>query len=135
MDGRWRTKALLVLGLVALGSLAAALFLGGKDYSRKETVPESPEVKESLEVIGRMLARPEQTAQCLARDASARARFACEALARQMSEAEVMGHSESAWVGQYLNLSVEFRLPNGQAVEKNFYLKKQEGRMRITGVQ
>jgi hypothetical protein len=126
---------LTVLGAAAiLAGVGLAVFGGGSDYARRQAGVDSAEARQALDLIRAVCADPAAAASSMAENASERARMSVAGFAKQMSEAADVELDRAEWFGQYLRVGVVARLPGGGTARNLIFLRREQGELRITGV-
>jgi hypothetical protein len=134
----WREKlkkAILVAGAIAAVVLVAYVATcRGRPYGMSAAAADSREVQEALEVVRGIAKNPDSAPQAMSAQANRRARDAVAAVARQMNQASSVEFKDAVWFGQYLRLGVTCRAPGRADVNRYFFLKQEDGRLKVTGL-
>jgi hypothetical protein len=129
-------KRNLMIG-VAGGLLVVVLWLviagGGKEL--RDVGGESRDAREAMEVIQAIAADPRCVQEHMADDAaSGNQRMVAETAVR-MSEGDAVQFVSAGWWDGYMRLQVSWTSKDGAPLTRTFFLKKQDGRLRIRGLQ
>jgi hypothetical protein len=127
--------AALVLASVAALAWGLCSLLDGDRFPEREAVLASPDVEEAVQVLREMAADHERFTEYLSAEAPPMARRAVGAAARRMAGAESVKPVGANWVGDYLRLRVRCPLPKGRHFAAHFFLKREDGRFRVTGAE
>jgi hypothetical protein len=121
----------------AIAIFAAIMLLSGRGYKRRELSADSADVQEALQVLRAMASKPDRALDYASADAKGMARSALGDAAGQMSRARAveLKAEGTAWFGPYLRLGVTCPMAAGKPFERYFYLKREGGALRLTGVE
>ncbi|MHC5034377.1 MAG: hypothetical protein ACYTFZ_05030 [Planctomycetota bacterium] len=127
------------IGVCAGGAAVVCLVLygafHGNTYSRRDTAADSAEVRESLAILRNIAADPGRVPEYMAEDAKGNAHAAVARAAELMGEAQSIELKEVAWFGEYLQVGVTCPRAEGKAIERYFFLRREKGELRVTGLQ
>ncbi|MHC4593262.1 MAG: hypothetical protein ACYS8L_11310 [Planctomycetota bacterium] len=127
------------IGICAGGAAVVCLVLygafHGNTYSRRDTAADSPEARESVAIFHNIAADPERVPEYMTEDARGSARAAVARAAELMGEAESIELKGAVWFGDYLQVEVTCPRAEGKPIERYFFLRREKGELRITGLQ
>jgi len=126
-----------VLGLAGSAALCLVLVLTlhRSAYRRTAAKADSPDVRQALELLRGIAAHPATAAAHMAPEAGERAREGVAAAAQTMGKASSVDFKGAAWFGVYLRVAVTCPRDNGPPYERCFFMRKEGGELRITGVE
>lgn len=133
-----RQRALKLAAIVAGVALICLFFLvvlRRGPYRQGAASLDSKEVQQSLEILRKVAANPRSVAEFMSVDATKRARVAVAAAAVQMSRASSVEAKDADWFGEYLRVGVVCPTSEGKSLERYFFLKREDGELRITGLE
>ena len=135
MDARTRRK--VVMGVAAALVAGGVLWLafGRRGGGLREVRGQSREVQEAMQVLEAIARDPERVADHMSADATGGAREMVGDVARRMAEAESLRFESAGWWGGYLRVQVSWPRPGAEPLARTFFFKKQDGRLRVTGLQ
>ncbi len=122
-----------VVAVVVCLVLVVVLHRGA--YKRAPAKADAPEVLQALEMLRGIAAHPGTAASCMASDAKGNARDAVVRAAEVMGKARSVERKDAVWFGPYLRVGVTCPRDNAAPYERYFYLRKDGGELRITGVE
>ncbi len=125
--------------MVGLAAVAVCLVLvvahHRSAYKRVPAQADAPEVLQALEMLRTIAAHPETAASYMASDARASAREAVVRSAEIMGRAGSVERKDATWFGAYLRVGVSCPRDHAAPYERYFYVKRDGGELRITGVE
>jgi hypothetical protein len=114
--------------------LILCLALHKSAYKRSKAPPDSADVQQALQMLRSMAAAPATAPGYMSSDARQTARKAVAGAAEAMGKAKSVERKDSQWFGSYLRVGVTCPRAGGVPYEQHFFLKKQDGELRITGL-
>jgi len=135
MDAGTRRK--VVIGVAGALLVVGVLWLivGGRGSELREVGGQSKEVQEAMQVLEAIARDPESVADHMSTDATAGAQGMVGDVARRMAEAESLQFESAGWWGGYLRVRVSWPRPGAEPLARTFFFKKEDGRLRVTGLQ
>jgi xanthine dehydrogenase iron-sulfur cluster and FAD-binding subunit A len=132
-------RNILMVGLAAVILLAALVVAlrscGGGDYARQDLTLDSADAREAIAAVGEMAVTPERATDHMATDARPNARAAVRTAAEAMFELKEVEPVDATWFGDYLRLTVACERDGAEPLELRFFFRREDGRLRITGMQ
>jgi hypothetical protein len=121
----------VLLGLV----LTAARSCGGDDYSQHDLGLDAPDARRAVEVVSGLAAAPGEVESHMSETARPNAVAAVQEAAKAMSGLRSVEPVDAAWFGDYMRLTVSCKREAGPPLELSFFLVREDGELRITGMQ
>lgn len=130
-------KRNLIVAATSVAVVGVVLYLtsGNDTYDRRQAMADSGEVQRSLEILRGIAADPESVPQHMSKEAKETAKAAVTQAAELMGRATSIEVKDAAWFGEYLRVGVTCARGEGEPIERYFFLKKEGGELRITGLQ
>lgn len=135
MDARRKRTVLLVSGAGALVLVLAWFLVARMGGGLRQVSGESAEMAEAMRVIEVIALDPARVPDYMASDASGIAVRMVTDVAKRLPGPESLKPKSAAWWGGYLRITVSWPRPEGEPLERTFFLKREGGELRITGLQ
>lgn len=135
MDAGTRRK--VVIGVAGALLVVGVLWLvfGGDAEGLRDVTADSKEAREAMQVLEAIARDPESVADHMSTDATGGARGMVGDVALRMAEAESLQFESAGWWGGYLRVQVSWPRPGAEPLARTFFFKKEDGRLRVTGLQ
>jgi len=125
-----------VLIAVAAAALCFVLYLAlhKTAYRRSKARLDSADVQQALQILRSIASSPATAKDYISPEAKETARKAVAAAAEAMGKATSVELKDSEWFGSYLRVGITCSRAGGVPYQRHFFLKKESGRLRITGL-
>ena len=130
-------KRNVIIGVAGALLVAGVLWLafGGDAEGLRDVTADSKEAREAMQVLEAIARDPKSVPEHMSAAAAAGIHEMVTGVAERMAEADSVRFESAGWWGGYLRVQVSWPRPGAEPLARTFFFKKEDGRLRVTGLQ